>query len=103
MTKFPELSLMLYLFNMFESPDYPKPLDEALFENWLEQGHDKKICYNYLLIIWDVLDQEYKPAYIEELQELESYERYPNNYGQEGLVAVFDLYSASRLVLDARD
>ncbi len=87
---------------MFDSPDFPKPLDEELLESWLEDGQQKKIQYNYLLIIWDVLEEKYLPVYIEELEEIKEYERYPNIYGQEGLVAVFDLYSASRVILDVR-
>ena len=40
---------------MFEDPDYPKPLDEDQFDQWLEEGRELKINYNYMLIIWDSL------------------------------------------------
>ncbi|QDH80377.1 hypothetical protein FKX85_15555 [Echinicola soli] len=85
---------------MFDSSDYPKPLDEALFETWFEEGRDKKIAYNYLLIIWNVLDEVYRPTYVENREELKSFETYPHNTGQEGLVAIFDLYSESRVILE---
>ncbi|AWW28693.1 hypothetical protein DN752_00235 [Echinicola strongylocentroti] len=84
---------------MFDSSDYPKALDEELFQSWLEQGREMKISYNYLLIIWNMMEEIYQPAYIEEREEWNEYERYPNNTGQDALVAVFDLYSESRVVL----
>ncbi|WP_215226165.1 hypothetical protein [Echinicola shivajiensis] len=87
---------------MFEGSDYPKALSEELFENWLEEGRAKKIRYNYMLIIWNVVDETYKPQYVESREEFSGYETYPNNTGQEGLVAVYDLYSESRIMLDIR-
>jgi len=41
---------------MFEGPDYPKPLKESDFENWLEEGRASKMPYAYLLIVWDELE-----------------------------------------------
>ncbi|MBD8489310.1 hypothetical protein IFO69_11185 [Echinicola sp. CAU 1574] len=87
---------------MFDSSDYPKPLDEALFETWLEKGREKKIPYNFLMIIWNVIDGAYKPVYAESREELKGLEWYPNNTGQEGLVAIYDLYSESRIILENR-
>lgn len=82
---------------MFDSSDYPLALDEALFENWLVSGREKKICYNYLLVVWNAHEEIYQPVYVETRDEIAAYEWYPNNSGQEGLVAVYDLYSESRI------
>ncbi|GGF39210.1 hypothetical protein [Echinicola rosea] len=84
---------------MFDSTDYPQALDESLFQSWLQEGRHMKISYNYLLIIWNVVEEVYQPAYIQERSELNEYEQYPHNKGQEALVAAFDLYSESRVVL----
>ena len=85
---------------MFDSSDYPKSLDEELFDTWLEEGRAKKISYNYLMIIWNAFEEKYLPVYAEDRQEFNGYEPYPNNSGQEGLVAIYDLYSGSRIGLD---
>ncbi|GAB4107741.1 hypothetical protein GCM10028791_01880 [Echinicola sediminis] len=87
---------------MFESSDYPKPLDEELFETWLEEGRAKKISYNYLLIIWNAYEEKYQPVYVEERPEINGFQQYPHHSGEEGLVAVYDLFSGSRITLDVR-
>lgn len=87
---------------MFDSPDYIKPLDEELFEFWLENGRESKIGYNYLLIIWDALDVNYKPVYAEERDKLTTYDNYGESSGHESLVAAYDLYSESRIALNDR-
>lgn len=50
-----------------------------------------------MAIIWDELDQKYFPAYLEQREELDSYERYGESYSKESLVAAYDLYSESRV------
>jgi hypothetical protein len=50
---------------MFNSSEYPKPLSESQFMAWLEKGRASKIPYEYLLIVWDDLEQEYLPMYVE--------------------------------------
>jgi len=52
---------------------------------------------SYLLIIWDELEQEYQPIYIEKRAELTSYEKYGTSPAQQLLVAAYDLYSESRV------
>ncbi|AGA79770.1 hypothetical protein [Echinicola vietnamensis] len=84
---------------MFDSSDYPQALDEALFESWLEEGRAMKIPYQYMVIIWNVMEEVYQPAYVQDRDALSEFERYPTNTGQEGLVAVFNLYSESRVTL----
>ncbi len=85
------------LFNMFNSSEYPKPLEESLFNTWLEQGRASKIPYAYLLILWDELEGEYLPIYVEKRADLMSYEKYGTSPAQQLLVAAYDLYSESRV------
>lgn len=84
---------------MFEGPDYPKSIDEELFESWLELGRASKISYHFLLVVWDVYEEEYTPVYVEDRREIEDYEVYPATRGSEALIAVYDLYSESRVSL----
>ena len=44
---------------MFDSSDFPKPLDEDLFDQWLEKGRNSKIANHYLLVIWDTMEENY--------------------------------------------
>jgi hypothetical protein len=88
---------LVSLFNMFNSSEYPKPLDESLFNTWLEQGRASRIPYAYLLIIWDELEGEYLPVYVEKRTDLLSYEKYGTSPAQQLLVAAYDLYSESRV------
>ncbi len=82
---------------MFESSNYPKPLSEEQFEEWLESGREQKIGYNFLLILWDEFESEYRPVYSEERAEIGNYEPLGTGGGREFLVAAYDLYSESRL------
>jgi len=84
---------------MFEAQDYPKSIKEELFESWLEEGRASKISYNFLLIVWNVYDEKYNPVYVESREEIKNYELYPEAKGSEALIAVYDLYSESRVSL----
>jgi hypothetical protein len=88
---------LVSLFNMFNSSEYPKPLDESLFNTWLGQGRASRIPYAYLLIIWDELEGEYLPVFVEKRADLMSYEKYGTSPAQQLLVAAYDLYSESRV------
>jgi hypothetical protein len=88
---------LVSLFNMFNSSEYPKPLEESLFNTWLEQGRASRIPYAYLLIIWDELEGEYLPVYVEKRADLMSYEKYGTSPTQQLLVAAYDLFSESRV------
>lgn len=83
---------------MFEGASFPKSLDEQVFENWLESGRQSRIPYNYLLIIWDDIEVEYQPVYVESREDIGGYDRYTNTPGRQLLVAAYDLYSESRIV-----
>ena len=80
---------------MFDGAGFPKSLNEDLFDSWLENGRESKLRYSYLLIIWDELESEYQPVYVESREELNNYTPSP---GRESLVAAYDLYSESRVV-----
>ena len=55
---------------MFDNSDFPKPLDEDLFDQWMEEGRNSKIANYYLLIIWDEMDEDYTCEYISHRQAL---------------------------------
>lgn len=82
---------------MFDGPDYPKPLDEELFDQWLEKGRESKIKFEYMAVIWDDFESKYLPAYIESRDGLSAYDLYGSSVAQESLVAVYDLYSEARI------
>lgn len=84
---------------MFDGSDYPKSLDEAQFDDWLENGRQSKIRYAYLLIIWNELDAAYLPVYTENRATINTYELFGESSGYESLIAVYDLYSESRISL----
>jgi hypothetical protein len=81
---------------MFEGPDFPKSLDEEVFNSWLENGRLSKMGYKYLLVIWDEFESAYRPVYAEHRNEINQYEN--TAVARERLVAAYDLYSESRLV-----
>jgi hypothetical protein len=79
---------------MFDGPGFAKSLDEEVFNLWLEKGRLSKIGYHFLLIIWDEYESEYQPVYVEHRDEIETYK----TSGRERLIAVYDLYSESRII-----
>ena len=84
---------------MFEGPDYPKSLNEELFENWLEVGRSSKIGYHYMLILWDAFEENYRAIYLEDRASIKKFGLYPVSNSTESLVAAYDLYSESRIGL----
>lgn len=82
---------------MFDSSEYPKPLDEAVFDSWLERGRASKIAYAYMLLIWDELDEKYAPVYAENRAEIHGFEKYGDSPVRQVMIAAYDLYSESRI------
>lgn len=80
---------------MFEGADFPKALSEEVFNQWLENGRLSRLGYHYLLIVWDAYESAYQAVYVERRDEIEAYKA-PGS--RERLVAVYDLYSESRIV-----
>ncbi|MCS5491465.1 hypothetical protein [Algoriphagus limi] len=83
---------------MFDSPEYPQSLSEDLFEEWLEKGRESRIPYAYLLVIWDEIEGKYRPVYVEQRNQIQSYPRFGQSPENQMLVAAYDLYSESRVV-----
>ena len=80
---------------MFDGPDFPKSLDEEVFNLWLEKGRSSKIGYHYLLVVWDEYEATYKPVYVDRRDEISQYKTSTRG---ELLLAAYDLYSESRIV-----
>lgn len=80
---------------MFEGPDFPKPLDEEIFNRWLENGRMSKLGYNYLLIVWDDYESAYKPIYVAHRDEIKVYN---TSISRERFIAAYDLYSESKII-----
>ncbi len=84
---------------MFDSSEYPKSLDEEVFDQWLETGRSSKIGYEYMIIIWNELESQYQPVYTESRAAIQSYGLYGEVVSNELLVAAYDLYSEAKLNL----
>ena len=82
---------------MFDGPNFPKALDEEVFNRWLENGRLSKIGYSYLLIVWDEYDSLYRPIYVQQRDEIGQYKMYKSSTSGESLIAAYDLYSESKL------
>lgn len=80
---------------MFESPDFPKSLDEEVFNAWLQNGRTSKLGYKYLLVIWDQYESSYRAVYAEHRADIGQYDSASSS--RERLVAAYDLYSESRI------
>lgn len=79
---------------MFDGPDYPKPLDEELFNQWLENGRLSRVGYHYLLIVWDDFESAYQPVYVANREDIKTYK---SSRSRERFIAAYDLYSESRI------
>lgn len=80
---------------MFEGPNHPKSLAEETLNVWLENGRSSKLGYHYLLVIWDEYEMDYRPAYVSQRDELEGYQK---SNSRERLIAVYDVYSESKIL-----
>lgn len=83
---------------MFDGSDYPASLDEGAFDEWLENGRNSLLSYKYLIIVWSDMDRSYSPVYVEDRKAFSQYDHYGDSVSQESLVAVYDLYSESRVL-----
>ena len=83
---------------MFESTEDDRSLSEEVFESWLKKGRSARVCYEYLIIIWNQWDRDFQPVYRETREQAKAYSEHLD--ANEELVAVYDLYSESRIVLN---
>ncbi|MEQ8477499.1 hypothetical protein [Fulvivirga sp.] len=83
---------------MFETQNFSKSLDENQFDSWLENGRNSKLGYQYILIIWDTIEEDFKPIYLEDREKITEY--HDIIAAQEVPVAAYDLYSESKISLD---
>lgn len=83
---------------MFET-QFGKTLDEEIFDSWLEKGRDSNMGYHYLLVIWNSLDEVYQSAFVATRDDLDYYQSHMG--AQEVVVAMYDLYSESRVSFDS--
>lgn len=79
---------------MFEGRDFPKALDEEVFNGWLETGRLSKIGYSHLVILWDDYESAYQPVYVAHRNEIETYKSFRS---RERFIAAYDLYSESKV------
>ena len=79
---------------MFDGPDFPKSLDEEVFNRWLENGRLSRIGYHYLVIVWDDFESAYQPVYVARRDEIKTYKA---SGSRERFIAAYDLYSESRI------
>ena len=79
---------------MFEGPDFPKALDEEVFNRWLENGRSSKIGYSHLVVVWDDFESAYLPIYVSHRDEIGTYK---NSKSGERFIAAYDLYSESKI------
>lgn len=83
---------------MFDGPDFPKSLNEEAFNEWLEKGRQSKIGYEYLLVVWDEYESEYRPVYVSRRDDIHQYDTERTSSTREWLVAAYNIYSESRVV-----
>ncbi|MEO9869565.1 hypothetical protein [Ekhidna sp.] len=81
---------------MFENLNFPVTLDENQFDEWLIYGRESKIRYNYLVILWDEMEKDYRPVYLTERKEFEKYTDKRNV--NDVLVAGYDLFTESKVL-----
>lgn len=82
---------------MFDGAAFPQPLEEDIFDSWLEKGRQSKIGYTYMLVVWDAYEEVYLPVYVEDRDKINDFEKYESSTGRESLVAAYDLYSETRV------
>ena len=82
---------------MFESAGYGTPLEEQRFERWLEKGRSHRIGYQYLIVLWNQAENDFHPVFMENRPEVSDYVNHLDV--NEELVAIYDLYSESRILI----
>lgn len=82
---------------MFETLGFPKGLDESVFQKWLDKGRNSPLSVNYLIVKWNEMEEEFEPQYLEHKEQIKELSSEQKNYTNEKIVAVYDIYSESRI------
>jgi hypothetical protein len=85
---------------MFDSSGFPKPLEEEIFYSWLEKGRSSRLSFKFLLVVWNEFESEYQGVFAEDRDKIREYKAHGLTNGAESLIAVYDLYSESRISLN---
>lgn len=80
---------------MFETSDRIA-LSEDQFEEWLEKGRNHKMGYHFMMLIWNALDKSYFVKYLTDRDDIQNF----RPEAQEEIVAIYDLYSESRIFVN---
>lgn len=78
---------------MFDGSGLP-PLEDEVFEEWLERGRQNPLGYRFLLVVWDEFELAHHPVYTSVRDDIELFQR-PSS--RERFIAAYDLYSESRI------
>ncbi|MFT7149850.1 MAG: hypothetical protein ACI82Q_001710 [Nonlabens sp.] len=80
---------------MFDGLGFSKSLDEDIFDQWLVNGRESKINYEFMLVIWEEGEQDYCPVYLERREEISEHQ------GTHAIiVAAYHLFSETKIGLD---
>ncbi len=82
---------------MFETQNFKNTLEEDIFDTWLQKGRESRMGYQYMLIVWLVMEEEYKPIYLVNKKDIDQVVDVSNI--TEVPVAAYDLYSESKVSL----
>ncbi len=80
---------------MFDGLGFSKSLDEETFDQWLVNGRESKINYEFMLVIWEEGEQDFCPVYLEQRHEIEAHQA-----NHSIIVAAYNLFSETKVALD---
>lgn len=80
---------------MFDGLGFSKTLDEDTFDQWLVNGRESKINYEFMLVIWEEGEQDYAPVYLERREEIHEHQSTHTI-----IVAAYHLFSETKIGLD---
>ena len=84
-------------YSMFENLNFPISLDEDRFDAWLTEGRESPIRYDYLVVLWDEMEKDFRPVYVSNRQEMNNYLDDPSKVSVV-FVAGYDLFSESKIL-----
>lgn len=80
---------------MFDGLGFSKTLSEDTFDQWLINGRESKINYEFMLVIWEEGEQDYCPIYLERREEIDEHQG-----SHSTVVAAYHLFSETKIALD---